>query len=221
MINEEIVKQSIVYFNENKKTFFEQYSKGITVNSDKLAIFTAGMSGVGKTEFSIFLKENNKNLLHIDTDEIREFFRPVGYDGQNSNLFQKVSSRGFDQLLSYALKNDFSLICDSNFASIDIEIQNIQRLLKKSYKVEIFYLYNEPTVCFEYATRREMVTHRKVPKDVFLRSNENSYKTVLAIKDMFENDVILNFLDKRDNQIYNDIDSDFIKNIIGGDFEIR
>ena len=116
MINEEIVKQSIVYFNENKKTFFEQYSKGITVSSDKLAIFTAGMSGV---------------------------------------------------------------------------------------------------------TRREIVTHRKVPKDVFLRSNENSYKTVLAIKDMFENDVILNFLDKRDNQIYNDIDSDFIKNIIGGDFEIR
>ena len=90
-----------------------------------------------------------------------------------------------------------------------------------NYKVEIFYLYNEPTVCFEYATRREIVTHRKVPKDVFLRSNENSYKTVLAIKDMFENDVILNFLDKRDNQIYNDIDSDFIKNIIGGDFEIR
>ena len=210
-----------VYFNENKKTFFEQYSKGITASSDRLAIFTAGMSGVGKTEFSIFLKENNKNLIHIDTDEIREFFRPVGYDGQNSNLFQKVSSRGFDQLLSYALKNDFSLICDSNFASIDIEIQNIQRLLKKSYKVEIFYLYNEPTVCFEYATRREIVTHRKVPKDVFLRSNENSYKTVLAIKDLFENDVILNFLDKRDNQIYNDIDSGFIKNIIGENFEIR
>jgi predicted ABC-type ATPase len=221
MINEEIVKQSIVYFNKNKKIFFEQYSKGITSSGDKLAIFTAGMSGVGKTELSIFLKENNQNLLHIDTDEIREFFRPVGYDGQNSNLFQKVSSRGFDQLFSYALKNDFSLICDSNFASIDIEIQNVQRLLKKSYKVEIFYLYNEPTVCFEYATRREVVTHRKVPKDVFLRCNENSYRTVLAINDMFKDDVTLHFVDKRDNQIYNNIDSDFIKNIIGGNFEIR
>ena len=58
-------------------------------------------------------------------------------------------------------------------------------------------------------------------KGITASSNENSYKTVLAIKNMFENDVILNFLDKRDNQIYNDIDSDFIKNIIGGDFEIR
>lgn len=221
MINEEIVKQSIVYFNKNKKIFFEQYSKGIITTDDKLAIFTAGMSGVGKTELAIFLKENNQNLLHIDTDEIREFFRPVGYDGQNSNLFQKVASRGFDQLFSYALKNDFSLICDSNFASIDIEIQNIQRLLKNNYKVEIFYLYNEPTVCFEYATRREIVTHRKVPKDVFLRSNENSYKTVLAIKDMFRDDVTLHFVDKRENQIYNNIDSDFIKNTIGGNFEIR
>ena len=221
MSNEEIVKQSIVYFNEHKKRFFEEYSKDITVSDDKLAIFTAGMSGAGKTEFSIFLKENDTNLLHIDTDEIREFFRPIGYDGQNSNLFQKVSSRGFDQLFSYALKNNFSLICDSNFATLDVEIQNIQRLLKNNYKIEIFYLYNEPKVCFEYATRREIVTHRKVPKDVFLRSNENSYKTVLTIKDMFQDDVTLNFVDKRDNQIYNNIDSDFIKNAIGENFEIR
>jgi hypothetical protein len=43
--------------------------------------------------------------------------------------------------MPYKVKNHFSLFCDSNFASIDIEIQNIQRLLKKSYKIEIFYLY--------------------------------------------------------------------------------
>ena len=42
-----------------------------------------------------------------------------------------------------------------------------------------------------------------MPKDVFFRSNENSYKTVLAIKDMFKDDVTLHFVDKRDNQIYN------------------
>ena len=45
------------------------------------------MSGVGKTEFGQFLKENNTNLLHIDTDNIRDFFRDVGYNGQNSYSF--------------------------------------------------------------------------------------------------------------------------------------
>jgi len=197
MSKELLIKKSILFLNQNKKDFLTQYTKDIKELEDKSAIFTAGMSGVGKTEFATFLKEINNNLLHIDTDEIRNFFRPIGYNGQNSDTFQKVSSRGFNELFSYALKNNFSLICDSNFASINIQIQNIERLLKKNYKIDIFYLYNDPKVCFEYATRREIVTHRKVPKEVFIRSNQNSYKTVIYIKEYFKEQITLNFVDNR------------------------
>ncbi len=221
MSNEEIIKESILYFNENKKVFLTNYSKDILVSKNKSAIFTAGMSGVGKTEFATFIKEQDINLLHIDTDEIRSFFKEIGYNGQNSNLYQKASSRGFNELFSYALKNSFSLICDSNFASIDLEIQNIERLLKKDYKIDIFYLYNHPNICFEYATRREIVTKRKVPKDVFIRSNENSYKTIIHIKDLFKDKVTLNFFDKRDNIIHENIDSIFLKKLIGDNFDIQ
>jgi 2-phosphoglycerate kinase len=56
------------------------------------------MSGVGKTEIATFLKEIDNNILHIDTDEIREFFRLICYDGQNSDIFQKASSKGFSEL---------------------------------------------------------------------------------------------------------------------------
>ena len=108
---------------------------------------------------------------------------------------------------------------DSNFANIDIAIQNIERLLKKSYSIDIFYLYDDEESCYEYATRRELVTHRKVPRDVFLRSNSNSYKTVLTIKELFKEQVILNFFDKRENNIYNNIETDFLKNLIGDDFD--
>ena len=57
---------------------------------------------------------------------------------------------------------------DSNFANSEVAILNINRLLKKSYKIKVFYLYDYPYLCYEYATRREIVTHRKVPKDVFI-----------------------------------------------------
>src|SRR5574344_348461 len=134
----------------------------------------------------IFLKEYYPNLLHIETDNIREFIRPIGYDGQNSNLFQKVSSRGFNELFTYSLKQGFSIILDSNFANLDIAISNIERLLKRGYTIDIYYLYNDPKVCFKYATTREVVTHRKVPNEVFIRSNINSYKTVLEIKTIFK-----------------------------------
>ena len=218
--DEEIIKKSITYLNQNKKVFLETYTKNIEPSENKIAIFTAGMSGVGKTELATFLKEENPKLLHIDTDEIRDFFRPIGYNGQNSNLYQKVASRGFSELFSHSLKKGYSLIMDSNFANIEVAVLNIKRLLKKSYKIEVFYLYDYPELCYEYATRREVVTHRKVPKDVFSRSNINSYKTVLEIKGLFEKEVELTFFDNRNGNVYNNIEIDLLKSLIGENFDI-
>lgn len=209
------------YLNKNKNSFLEKYTSNIDLADEKNVIFTAGMSGVGKTELSIFLKEINPYFLHIDTDSIREFFRPVGYDGQNSDLFQKASSRGFNELFTYSLKQGFSIILDSNFANLDIAILNIERLLKRGYTIDIYYLYNDPKVCFEYATTREVVTHRKVPKEVFIRSNIDSYKTVLEIKIIFKDKISLHFIDKRDDSFYKNVDEKFIKSKIGDCFEFR
>jgi len=82
-------------------------------------------------------------------------------------------------------------------------------------------LYNHPDICYEYAVSREVVTHRKVPLDVFERSNVNSYKTVLEIKNLYKEKVILHFLDKRDDSVYTNIDETFLKERIGANFEIE
>jgi hypothetical protein len=214
----EVEKKAIAYLNNNKKVFFEKYTQNIKQSNNKLAIFTAGMSGVGKTEFAIYLKENSNELLHIDTDEIRKFFQPVGYNGQNANLFQKPSSRGFSELFNYALKNNYSLILDSNLSSINQATQNIERLLKRDYVVVINYFYNSPKKCFEYAIRREVVTHRKVPKEIFIKSNINSFTTVIKLKSIFKENIVLNFFDKRDDKFYKNIDSDFLQKEIGNEF---
>ncbi len=214
-----IEQKAIEYINKNKKIFLEQFTNNIVSQSEKIAIFTAGMSGVGKTEFGIFLKEINPNLLHIDTDEIREFFAPVGYDGNNSELFQKPASKGFSKLFDYAIKQKYSLILDSNLSNLSKAIENIKRLLDKNYKIEIFYLYNEPTKCYEYAIKREIVTKRKVPYDIFITSNTNSYKTVIALKNIFKNDIILHYIDKQENKTYENIDTVFLQNKIGGYFD--
>ena len=219
--DDEVVRESIRYLNTHKQDFLKLHTENISPSSDKIAYLTAGMSGVGKTELAIYLKEQNENLLHIDTDAIREFFRPMGYDGQNSALFQKAASRGYNELFRYALKKNFSLILDSNFADIDIAKQNIESLLKRAYTVHILYLYNEPDACYEYATRRELVTHRKVPQDVLIRSNIRSYQTVLAIKKFFQNKVTLDFANtsKTNPGIYEDIDAQQLENLIGERFE--
>ena len=215
----EIEKKAIEYLNSNKELFLKKYTKDIKISDNKLAIFTAGMSGVGKTEFSIYLKEHSDELLHIDTDEIRNFFQSVGYNGQNADIFQKPSSRGFSELFNYALKNNYSLILDSNLSNINQAIQNIKRLLKRDYSVVINYFYNYPKKCFEYAIRREVVTHRKVPKEVFVKSNINSFTTVIELKSIFKDDIVLNFFDKRCDKFYRDIDSNFLQKEIGNEFD--
>jgi len=219
-IKEELEISSIEYLNTHKQQFLDEYTRDIVIEDNKLAIFTAGMSGVGKTEFAIYLKEKNKNLLHIDTDEIRKFFQKVGYDGQNSDSFQKVASRGFNELFNFSIKKGYSLILDSNLASISQAVQNIERLVKRGYNIQIYYLYNDPKVCFTYATTREVVTRRKVPKDVFVRSNTNSYRTIIEIKTIFNEKISLNFFDKRDNAFYRDISAEFLNNAIGENFDI-
>ncbi len=216
-----IISDAIDYINKNKKLFIEQFTSDIKPTEKKIAIFTAGMSGVGKTEFGQFLKEQNPNLLHIDTDIIRDFFKPVGYTGQNSNIFQKPASKGFSKLFDYALKKGLSIILDSNLSNISKATENIDRLLNKGYKVELYYLYNNPVVCYEYAIKREVVTNRKVPYDVFTKSNIDSFNTVIALKQQYNGKIILNYLDKRDDTLYKDIDSDKLIEKIGGYFDIK
>ena len=100
-------------------------------------------------------------------------------------------------------------------------MQNINSLLKRNYFVNVLYLYDEPDICYEYATRRELVTHRKVPKGVFIRSNINSYKTVLEIKTLFKEKIVLDFtnLNKTNSGIYENIDTETLKNLIGENFD--
>lgn len=215
----ELISNAISYINANKKEFIKQFTLNIEPMEEKIAIFTAGMSGVGKTEFGQFLKENNRNLLHIDTDNIRDFFKDVGYNGQNSNIFQKPASKGFSKLFDYAIKNSLSLILDSNLSNLNQAIDNIERLLKKGYKIEIFYLYNEPNICFEYAIKREVITNRKVPYDIFIQSNINSYKTVIELKNLFREKIVLNYIDKRDDTLYKDVSINELKQKIGGSFD--
>ncbi len=189
-------------------------------NEKKEAILTAGMSGVGKTELSQTLKTEN-NLLHIDTDEIREYFSAVGYNGQNSEVFQKPASKGFSKLFDYALKKGLSIILDSNLSNFDKAVENIQRLLNKNYLVTILYLYDKPEKCLIYTKKREIITKRKVPYNIFVKSNLDSYETVIKLKTKFKDDIILNFIDKRNNTVilYKNINICKLKKVIGVNFD--
>ena len=90
----DIEKEAIKYLKENRKLLYSSYLDGFSPINEKVVYFTAGPSGAGKTEFIQKFLKTEKNLVHLDIDMIRDFFRSMGYDGKNSNLFQKPASYG-------------------------------------------------------------------------------------------------------------------------------
>ena len=206
----ETEEKAIGYLKENKQQFLKQYLFGIEPKNEeyKTAIFTAGASGAGKTEYAIDRKSKEPFLLHIDIDSVREFFTPVGYDGSNSSEYQKPSSKGVNWLFDRAAKKGYSLIMDSNLAEITIAQSNIQRLLDKKYLVEINYIFRELSESYEFAKKREDKTKRKVPMNVVESTFKNSFDTTLFIKQLFSESVILNLIDRKNDKIYEDIDAD-------------
>ena len=201
----DISTKSIAYLKENKKSFIETYLKYGKIGNPKIAIFTAGSSGAGKTEYAISRKEKEVNLIHIDTDEIRNFFIPIGYNGKNSNMFQQASSKGVDILFKEAINRGFSVILDTNFSNFNIAKINLTKALKHQYIIEIVYILQDLDKCYEFAKIRESVTKRAVPKELIEKSFIRSTKTVIQAKESFKNSIILNVIDRINNRFYKDI----------------
>lgn len=211
----EVEQSAIKYLKENKEYMFEMYLNIKFPIDEKVAYFTAGPSGAGKTEFIQRFIEIESNLLHLDIDNIRNFFQPVGYNGKNSDLFQKPASWGVQFLFDEAIKNrDLSLVIDSNLSHFQTAKENILKLLKQNYKIEIFYVFNDLEKCFLYTKKREAVTSRVVPEDVFFKSVIKSRSTTYEIKKLFSKEIILNVIDKRDNSYHENISCDKFLEII-------
>jgi len=219
-MKEEYSQKALDFLKDNKKLFLERHTNGICAVEPKLAVFTAGMSGAGKTEYAQDRRQKEPFLLHIDTDEVRNFFAPVGYNGENAEFFQKPSGRGVHILFDEAIKYGFSIILDSNFADFDLAQRNIMRLIKRGYLISVNYIYNSPQKCAEYARIRESVTKRNVPIEIVKKSLQNSFETTWAIKTLFGDTIVLNLFHREEDKEYANISQKEFLEVLGSAIEI-
>ncbi len=170
MNEEEISKKAVKYINKNKELLIERFANSMDHVPEELpmTIFMAGSPGAGKTEFSKELAEfYNNTAVRIDADDIRNFFED--YDGLNAHVFQKAVSIGVDILYRFCLANNFNIILDGTFAHKRVS-GNIQKSLDKNRRVFIAFIYQRPEVAWNFTENRELVDHRKITKDSFIRT---------------------------------------------------
>jgi len=197
--SEEIEREAFAFFKKEKKKFINIFIDNKT--DKKKAIFTAGASGAGKSEF---VRSINKNLNYnvIDTDEIRKIF-PF-YTGVNAHLFQKPSIKAVEFLLDNIFKNNLAFILDTNLANFSVADKNIQRALKRGYEVEIYFIYRDYKACKELTTIREQNEGRRVNDEVFKSKAIGSLNSFKEIAKSYKDKIRLVILDLDENATYKD-----------------
>jgi len=165
--------------NKNKKQIAREFIRQteFSSNDKPVGIFTAGLPGTGKTEFTQELaKEIRDTILRIDMDEIAKLIE--GYKPDIADKFRGAASSILARIYDEVIKHQINFLFDGTF-SHNNAIRNLDRALKRDYLVKIYYIHQEPEVAWQFTKDRELIEHRAISKEGFI-------DTYLNLKDNLE-----------------------------------
>ena len=176
------------------KSFLAKTYKDLVGNTDfsglrrAAAVFMAGSPGAGKTEIAkLLLADFSPAPVRIDADDFRQHFD--GYNGTNSHIFQQAATDMVQKMLDRVLHGAKSgtpipFILDGTFTYARVR-DNLKRAIDRGYAVEIYYVYQRPSLAWEFTKAREIKDGRIVPEDVFIRTFVAARANVLEMKRLF------------------------------------
>ncbi len=191
-----IEREAIEFIKNHRAVIIEQFCPAASCHpvANPVSLFMAGSPGAGKTEVSKGLIKKFRDVpIRIDADEIRSLC--PGYAGSNAHLFQRAANKGVNFLYDHALDRDVNCILDGTFAYGDAA-GNIQRSLAHNRTIELWFIYQNPVLAWEFTKVREARETRHVSKDIFIKAYFASRDNVRQVKEQFGQDVELNILIK-------------------------
>jgi len=198
------------FVKKNKKEIVNKFaSTELYKASDEPSFyFMAGCPGAGKTEFSKsfiqILSEgglSGNGILRIDSDDIREIFRDKGYDGQNSDLFKRSCVKAVEILFDSAISRRLNTLFDGTLHNLESSLRNIKRALDIGASINIFYIYQDPVIAWEFSRIREKKEGRAVPKNFFIDSFFKSKDNVNKIKQEYGKKVVVTLINKKADNV--------------------
>ena len=200
MLSDEDLKNAAIKYARSKEAtnkLIEKYASLDRHSPDQKpgSIFMAGSPGAGKTEFSKnLIKELGDGVVRIDPDEVRALLPQ--YNGKNASLFQSPVNIGVDDLFFFALKNRQNFILDGTLAFFEKARNNILKCLETREYVEIYYLFQDPSIAWKFTQDREVEEGRRIDKEVFIRAFIASKENVQKLKSEFGEKIRLNLVVK-------------------------
>ncbi len=124
----------------------------------------------------------SNGIVRIDADEIRKIFKPLGYNGKNSDKYKRGCVKGIEVLFDNCIKNKYHTIVDGTFSSVKVAQKNIQSALKVNASIFIVYVYQDPLIAWDFTKIREKEEGRRIEKNMFIDSLFKSISNVNMIK---------------------------------------
>lgn len=192
----------------HRQEMYGRFIGGIAPVESPVSVFMAGSPGAGKTEFSRRLVERfGKDVVRIDADEIRDMLPQ--YHGGNSYVFQGAVSLGMEKLYDAVLDASLNVVVDGTLRNYEKARVNVDRSMKRGRKVEIFYVYQDPEIAWDFTRKRETVEGRNIPKEAFIDSfflaRENVSKLKNGLGDALSVHVVLKNMTNDDEKIFYDV----------------
>lgn len=189
-------KETFRFAKKNKKVIINQFiGDKIKSNEKPVFIFMAGAPGAGKTEWSQKLinilkkKSLNNGIVRIDADEVRMIFKPLGYNGKNSDIYKRGCIKGVEMLFDNCIKNNYHTVVDGTFSSINVVQKNIQSAININASIFIVYVYQDPLIAWGFTKIREKEEGRRIEKNMFIDSLFKSISNVNMIKKKYKENV--------------------------------
>lgn len=175
----------VAWANKNKKSIAREFIRRTSfVPSDHpTGIFTAGLPGAGKTEFTLQLLENIvEKPVRIDMDEVAALIE--GYRPEIADKFRGGASTILSRIYDEVLKHRLDFVFDGTFAQ-DRAIENLRRALTHGYTVKVYYLHQQPSVAWEFTKARELIEHRAIDKSGFVETYASLQKNLRNLCDNY------------------------------------
>ena len=197
------------YVKEHRDEIVAGFTAGIEPVEFPVSVFMAGSPGAGKTEFSKRLVERfGKDVVRIDADEIRDML--PHYTGGNAYVFQRAVSLGMDEVYDNVLDRMMNVVVDGTLRNYEKSKVNVERSNRRGRKVEIFYVYQDPEIAWDFTRKREVVEGRNIPKEAFVDSFFLARENAMRLKGEFGSAVSINVVIKNmtntDEEIFYDVD---------------
>ncbi len=158
-------------------------------NEPPVAFFMAGLPGVGKTEFSIELKNVlSCKTIRLDMDEIAEEIE--GYTPEKADDFRGEASKRMNRIFDMVLKKKMDFIMDGTFGSKNA-IQNVERAIKRGYVVKIIFLDQDPKKSRYYTKEREKIEHRSISINGFIEAYFSTIDNLRKILSMYDDKALV------------------------------